>query len=722
MKWCVLVFVGLFAAAWGSTLNVKGFQFKQEFKDEFEYEIADAEFLKKYRLILQLFNYINQPSFHKEIIETAKEFSFEKLALYFEEPEDVENFLSLYKRGSLPKGKIFSVFYPEQLKEAKALFRLFYYAKDFETLYKTACWARQNLNEGLFLYSFSVALAQREDCRGFSLPPIYEIYPHYFFSTEVIQKANYLKQKHDSKDVKYEKDFDGYEGYTINANYSGFYLNVNPEQYLSHYTEDIGLNAHNYYHHLYYPFWFKSLLREKKCDTHHRRGEVFYFHVWQMLARYYSARLDSKFGAIQEFDWDVPLKTGYSPSLRYPNGLEFPTRPNFANLKDYFFNYGQRQCPTRKYQYSYTYVKDYFRRLRDVIDKGTVHISMNDGNSKLPVDILDEEGIQVVGNLIEANADSPNLRFFGPVLSYARHLLGYSYQPKDKYNIAPSALEHFETSMRDPAFYQLYKKIFNLFERYKQYLPYYDKKHLYYHGVAVKKVEFDPLKSYYDYYFSDLSNAVYVTPEEAEKYSFRLRAKQYRLNHKPFNYAVHVEAETACKASVRVYIGPKYDEFGRHIDINDNRINFVQLDYFKYDLKAGENVIKRNYKQLFGYCDDSTSYRELYEQVLLAESGKGIYKIKPNYICWPRRYAIPRGSREGTPYQIYVIVSPYKPSKFGRPYKDVYQYPIFRMDDYPLGFPFDRPVYDEDYLNVPNAYFYDTKIYIDESLNKHHTY
>lgn len=94
----------------------------------------------------------------------------------------------------LPRDEVFSVFYDYHLKQAVALFKVLYYAKDFDTFYKTACWARYYLNQGMFLYSFSVALIHRYDTYTMVLPPIYEIYPYYFFNTEVIQKAQYYKQ------------------------------------------------------------------------------------------------------------------------------------------------------------------------------------------------------------------------------------------------------------------------------------------------------------------------------------------------------------------------------------------------------------------------------------------------------------------------------------------------------------------------------------------------
>lgn len=264
----------------------------------------------------------------------------------------------MYSYGFLERGQIFSIFYEEQQRQAEALFRLFYYANNYDTFYRTAAWARQNLNEGLFLYSISVALAYRPDTTNYTIPPIYEIYPYYFFNTEVIQKAYYYKQRY------------GPQEQTIYANYSGYYLNLNSEQSMSYYTEDIGINAIYYYYNIYYPFWLSG---EEFDMKNTRRGEQFYFMYQQLLARYYLERLSNGLGEIEDFNWELPFRTGYYPSLRYSNGLEFPSRPNYANLQEYFYNYGQRWSFRSRYGYSYTFVQDYERRIRDAIDRGYIY-------------------------------------------------------------------------------------------------------------------------------------------------------------------------------------------------------------------------------------------------------------------------------------------------------------------------------------------------------------
>lgn len=269
-----------------------------------------------------------------------------------------------YREGLLPRGEIFSEFFEPQLKQAIALFKLFYYAKDFDTFYKTAAWARNNVNEGMFLYSLSVAIVHRPDTYRIIMPPIYEIYPYYFFNGEVIQKAQQYKQQY------YGKELEGKDKvYTIYANYSGHYLNLNPEQSMGYFMEDVGVNAFYYYYNLYHPFWMSGDEFGLKKD---RRGEQYYYLYQQLLARFYLERLSNDFGEIELYNYELFVPTGYYPSLRYANGLEFPIRPNYARLHEYFYNYGQKYSFKGRYSFSYTIVQDLERRIRDTIDSGFV--------------------------------------------------------------------------------------------------------------------------------------------------------------------------------------------------------------------------------------------------------------------------------------------------------------------------------------------------------------
>lgn len=105
----------------------------------------------------------------------------------------MKDFLYLYEYGTLPRGEVNSLYYPKLLKETEALFRLFYYAKDFDTFFKTAAWALVYLNEMQFVNAFYNAVIRREDTKYIQLPPLYELYPYGYFNSEVLQKAHHAK-------------------------------------------------------------------------------------------------------------------------------------------------------------------------------------------------------------------------------------------------------------------------------------------------------------------------------------------------------------------------------------------------------------------------------------------------------------------------------------------------------------------------------------------------
>ncbi|XP_017770173.1 PREDICTED: hexamerin-like [Nicrophorus vespilloides] len=663
-------------------------------------KVASKEFLSKQKDILQLFEYVNQPAYYKEFVDTAKEFKFEGHWDQWTKPEFAKQFWHYYQHDILPEGEVFSVFYPEHLKQAIALFKTFYYAKDYDTFFKCAVWARQHVNEGMFVYALSVAVVHSKHTENVILPPIHEIFPHYFFTSEVIQKAQQYKQ-HYWGTYEHEKEIKdaSYKGYTIHANYSGWYMNVHPEQSMTYFTEDVGLNSYYYYQNVYMPFWMEKEYMNMDSSF---RGEFYYFYHQQLLARYYLERLSNGKGEIPHFSFDHPIETGFYPSLTYANGLHFPVRPNHANLYYHGVHGEQHYNFFGNYSNSYTFVEDYERRLRDALDMGWVY-----GPEGKVIHLFTKEGFETLGNLVQSNPQSPNERFYGDLQVFARHLLGYSYFPLDEYKVAPSALEHFETSLRDPMFYQFYKRMMYYFHQYQNYMGPYEKEELLFKGVKIEDMEIDRLITYFDFHYSDLSHAVSVDEKEFIDDTFEVRARQFRLNHKPFNYKINVASEKATDAFVKVFIGPKYDEFGREIEMEHNYMNFFELDRFKYSLQAGKNVIERNSYDSVYFASDRTTYKQLYKQVLTAFNGGDAFKYYPEYkyYTFPQRLMLPKGEFGGKTYQFYVMVSEYhapKNNEFGE----------FLVDtEYSMGYPLDRPIDFEHDFFVPNSYTKDVVIY-----------
>lgn len=96
----------------------------------------------------------------------------------------------------------------------------------------------------------------------------------------------------------------------------------------------------------------------------------------------------------------------------------------------------------------------YESRIMDAVDAGFI---LNKEGKQ--VNIYTPEGLNILGNLLEGNADTANSQYYGNVDELIRHILGFNFEPTTRYQAHPSALEHFSTSMRDPAIYRLYSKL-----------------------------------------------------------------------------------------------------------------------------------------------------------------------------------------------------------------------------------------------------------------------
>lgn len=103
-------------------------------------------------------------------------------------------------------------------------------------------------------------------------------------------------------------------------------------------------------------------------------------------------------------------------------------------------------------------------------------------------------------------------------------------------------------------------------------------------GVKVKDFEVDKLVTYFDNFEFEVTNAVPV--KELKEYEdLRYYARQFRLNHKPYNYKLTVNSDDSKEALVRVYIGPKYDSEERELHIEQSRLAFVEIDRFPVKCK-----------------------------------------------------------------------------------------------------------------------------------------
>nr|AGG40958.1 hexamerins subunit type 2 [Calliptamus italicus] len=634
---------------------------------------AGKELLEKQDKLLRLLYHVQQPSIIKEEQEIAKTYKPIEHVDNYQFKEKVEIFWKYYVDvGFLPRGEVFSVYYQKHFYQARALFELFYFAKDFETFYKTAVWAREHLNEALFVYSFTVAVLHREDTKDVTLPAPYEIYPQLFVNAEVIQKAYdaRLRGEVSSKEAPY----------IFYSNYSGFPVANNPEELVSYFTEDVGLNSFFAYLHYKNPFWLNP--SNYSIPAYKRRGDSFFFILQQLLARYYLERLSNRLPDVKPIDYSRPVLVGYYPELRLQNGIEAPARPEGVYPSNFDLLFVER-------------IQNYERRIRDAIDLGFVY-----GYDFEKLNLKEKDLTSILGNIIEGNAESVNYQYYGSIYRYLISLFGHIADPYHKYGTPASVLEQPETQLRDPLYYRIAKRIVSFFYQYKNQLQPYSKKDLELPGVAIESIAFDKLVTFFDDFDVEINNALsFSKPEEGEKFNFV--ARQYRLNHKPFYYQLKLESDKEIDSVVRVFIGPKYDALGRELSLEERKQYYVLLDIFNQKLSVGENEIKRSSNDFLLYGKEAPRYSDLYYTTARALKGEDKFFLDKfrSHFGFPHRLVLPRGTRSGLPLSVFAIVTPAVSDG---------KHPILeRGDNHAAGFPFDRHIVEFEF-DVPNAHFDET--------------
>ncbi|XP_053638076.2 pseudohemocyanin-1 [Cherax quadricarinatus] len=589
------------------------------------------------------------------------------------------------------KQHFFSVFNDTQREQALLLTNVLLQCQDWKTGISYAAYFRKHLNEEEFIYALYAAVRHSPLTRNVVLPPIYEILPHFFTSTEVLQKA--YRAKITATPGKFVTDFTG----TPN----------NPEYRVAYFTEDIGLSTHYFNWHLEYPFWWNDTF-----GPHiERKGETFFWIHHQLNNRFDAERLSNHLDLVQKLHWDETLHDGFHPHTTYKYGSFFPVRPDDIHIENVDHVAEVHDLVVLE------------NRIRDAIDHG--YIIDKEGSK---VDIRNEEGIDILGNIIESSLYSPNVEYYGSLNNLAHVLLGHQGDPHDRYHEAPSVLEHYETATRDPAFYQLHKYIDDLFRKHKDRLPPYNKEELEFHGVAINNINIDgPLETYLEDYEYSLVNAV---DDKDEVDNLEISTYIPRLKHKDFSFNVDIinNNDVDVLATIRIFAWPHRDSNGVIFPFNEGRWRAIELDKFFKTLKPGENHIVRKSVESSVTVPDVPSINTLHEKAEAALSG-GSDLQQEQFVSaagLPNRLLIPKGNEAGVEFKLVVAVTDgaadaaindletfKKFHHYG--YKGVYP------DKKPHGYPLDRNVPDEQiFHDIPNFAETIVKVFNHDEHIRHH--
>ncbi|CAB3253262.1 unnamed protein product [Arctia plantaginis] len=564
-------------------------------------------------------------------------------------PETVKSLQNLIASGLLVKGEIFSEYNITHMNELKIIYDVLFNAKDFDTFYKTAAWARQNLNCALYVNALYMAIQHRKDTEILSIPAPYELLPNYFIDQYVIiQAAKFFEKDYSNLVVRNETIHNEGNSYIIDANYTGLFYDNDDESKLAYFREDVGLNSYYYLMKLRMAPWFNDNVNDKF-------GENMFQMMKQFIARYNLERYANGLPAVDSITWDTPVNVPYNPMLMYSNGVEFGHRTSSIELSE---NENVQQLQTIE------------NNIAAVVD----HLHQRGYNKTHILNHLME--IMVTGDKSYE--------------TLARKLLGKN-APN---NGQTSVLDHYMTSLRDPIFWNINTKIVTIVDEALKLLPTYTKNELFFPGVEIINIDVKKIITAYDYFTLDVTDAL-----KTEETGFRIKIGQPRLNHKQFTLKVNISSLVSQKGMMKIYLGPQIMPG----ELAIKKHLFMLLDICQVNLKVGTNIITRTPENMDLFSEDFNMLNTLQKNVENAEFGLDSLPPKTilSQVGFPSRLMLPKGTAQGLPLQLFVFIAPYIKAGIDESYSTN----NFKFNTAILspGYPLDLNIQDQQLFQLPNA-------------------
>jgi len=578
----------------------------------------------------------------------------------------------------LPKDADFSLFLPKHQAMANEVIGVLMNVPEnqLQDFLSTCVFARENLNPQLFNYCYTVALMHRPDTKKVSVQNFAETFPAKFMDSKVFRDAREVAAVIPENVSRVP--------IIIPRHFTASDLEV--EHRLAYWREDIGINLHHWHWHIIYPFTASDISIVAKD----RRGELFFYMHQQMIARYNCERLCNSLFRVKKFNnWREPIAEAYFPKLdSLTSSRGWPPRQAGMQWQDL-------NRPVDGLFVTVDDMEQWRRNINDAISTNTVKLP--DGTTK-PLDI------DTLGNMVEASILSPNIELYGSIHNNGHSFSAYMHDPEHRYLESFGVIADEATTMRDPFFYRWHAWIDDLFQKYKEsaYLRRYTRSELDNEGVQVTSVSVET-----NGYEPNTLNTFWMTSDVnlSRGLDFSDRGSVYarftHLNNRPFRYIIKVNnTGSTRRATVRIFIAPKFDERNLPWALSEQRKMFVEMDRFVTPLNSGENTITRQSTESSLTIPFEQTFRDLSVQGKDAKRAE----IEAFNYCgcgWPQHMLVPKGTEAGVVYQLFVMLSNYDFDKVDQPDgKELScveasmfcglknkKYP----DRRPMGYPFDRP-------------------------------
>ncbi|XP_047992584.1 arylphorin subunit alpha-like [Leguminivora glycinivorella] len=107
-------------------------------------------------------------------------------------------------------------------------------------------------------------------------------------------------------------------------------------------------------------------------------------------------------------------------------------------------------------------------------------------------------------------------------------------------------------------------------------------------GIQIIDIQVENMSTIFEFDNSGSPGSIF---ENLQTTVFKFR--QAEAIRKPLTVTVDVNTDTKTDAVFRIFLGPKYDSSGSPLSIEDNWLNFVEIDWTIHRLSVGKTTVVR---------------------------------------------------------------------------------------------------------------------------------
>lgn len=293
----------------------------------------------------------------------------------------------------------------------------------------------------------------------------------------------------------------------------------------------------------------------------------------QIIARYNYERFSNRLARVGRLNnFRAPIAEGYFPKLdSLVASRSWPPRISGAMLKDLNRELDQVRLDLSD-------LERWRERFYEAVNQGSV---VDTSGNRIPLD--DRNGINILGNMMEASILTPNSQLYGDLHNMGHVVISYSHDPDHRHLESFGVMGDSATAMRDPIFYKWHAWVDDIFQAHKATLAPYTPEQLTFPGISIGAIQVQAdggrpnvFSTHWQQSDLNLSKGMDFVPRGD------VFARFQHLQHVPFTYSISVNNDSGAvrMGMVRIFLAPKVDERGQPFLFKDQRLMMIELDKF----------------------------------------------------------------------------------------------------------------------------------------------